>query len=115
MSVDGGRAKRVTFLGNYNSRPTFSPDGKKITMVHGDSQGYHIAILDIESGVMNVLTDGQLDESPSFAPNGSTILYATSSKNRGVLSAVSSDGKVKQRLVLQQGDVREPAWAPYRK
>jgi len=115
VSANGGRAERITFLGNYNSRPAFSPDGKKITMVHGNPEGYHIAILDIESGVMDILTDGQLDESPSFAPNGSTILYATASGKRGILSAVSSDGKVKQRLVLQQGDVREPSWAPYRK
>ena len=115
MSSSGGRAERITFLGNYNSRPAFSPDGKKIAMVHGNSEGYHIAILDTESGVVDILTDGKLDESPSFAPNGSTILYATSSRNRGILSAVSADGKVKQRLVLQQGDVREPSWAPYRK
>jgi len=115
MSAQGGRAERITFQGKYNARPSFSPDGKKITMVHGNSEGFHIAILDVESGVLDVLTDGSLDESPSFAPNGSMILYATAAKRRGILSAVSTDGKVKQRLVLQQGDVREPAWAPYRK
>jgi TolB protein len=115
MSVEGGRAERLTFQGKYNARPSFSPDGKKITMVHGNAEGFHIAIMDLESGVLDVLTDGSLDESPTFAPNGSMILYATAAKRRGILSAVSTDGKVKQRLVLQQGDVREPAWAPYRK
>jgi TolB protein len=104
----------MTFQGKYNARPSYSPDGKTITLVHGNSTGYHIAILDIASGVIDVLTDGRLDESPSFAPNGSMILYATAGARRGILSAVSADGKVKQRLVLQQGDVREPAWAPYR-
>ncbi len=115
MSAEGGRAERLTFQGKYNARPSFSPDGKKITMVHGNAEGFHIAIMDLESGVLDVLTDGSLDESPTFAPNGSMILYATAAKRRGILSAVSTDGKVKQRLVLQQGDVREPAWAPYRK
>jgi len=115
MPAKGGRADRMTFQGKYNARPSYSPDGKKITMVHGNGQGYHIAIMDTDSGVIDVLTDGRLDESPTFAPNGSMILYATAGKQRGILSAVSTDGKVKQRLVLQQGDVREPAWAPYRK
>lgn len=114
MSSQGGRAERITFQGSYNARPSYSPDGKKITLVHGNSEGFHIAVLDIESGVLDILTDGSLDESPTFAPNGSMILYATAAKRRGILSAVSTDGKVKQRLVLTQGDVREPAWAPYR-
>ncbi len=114
IPVSGGRAERMTFQGKYNARPSYSPDGKTLTLVHGDSQGYHIAILDIASGVIDVVTDGRLDESPSFAPNGSMILYATSGARRGILSAVSADGKVKQRLVLQEGDVREPAWAPHR-
>jgi len=115
VPVKGGRAKRLTFLGNYNARPSFTPDGKKITLVHGTSDGYQIATLDLQSGVIDVLTNGRLDESPSIAPNGQMILYAASNKNRGILSIVSIDGKVKQKLVLQQGDVREPAWAPFRK
>ena len=60
-----------------------------------------------------MLTDGRLDESPSFAPNSSIILYATEHKGRGVLAAVSVDGRVRQRLALTEGDVREPAWSPY--
>jgi len=115
VAASGGRSERLSFDGSYNARPAYMPGGDKIAMVHGDSQGYHIATLDLKTGVMDVLTTGRLDESPSFAPNGSMILYAASSRNRGILSAVSVDGKVKQRLILKQGDVREPAWAPYRK
>jgi TolB protein len=32
---------------------------------------------------------------------------------RGVLSAVSIDGRIKQRLSIAAGDVREPAWGPF--
>ena len=115
VAVTGGRADRLSFEGSYNARPVYMPGGDKIAMVHGNSGGFHIATLDLKTGVMDILTSGRLDESPSFAPNGSMILYAASSRNRGILSAVSVDGKVKQRLILKQGDVREPAWAPYRK
>lgn len=108
-----GRAKRLTFEGRYNARATISPDGKKIAMIHLDSEGYRIAVLELESGNLQVLTDTTLDESPSFAANGSMIIYATELGGRGVLSAVSSDGRAHQKLQLNQGDVREPAWSPY--
>ena len=108
-----GRAKRLTFEGSYNARAAFSPDGKQIAMIHLDMGGYRIAIMELESGNLQVLTDTTLDESPSFAANGSMIIYATDIGRRGVLSAVSADGRAHQRLQLNDGDVREPAWSPY--
>jgi len=108
-----GRAKRITFEGSYNARAAFSPDSKQIAMIHLDSDGYRIAVLELESGNLQVLTDTTLDESPSFAANGSMIIYATDVGGRGVLSAVSADGRAHQRLQLNEGDVREPAWSPY--
>ncbi|MGE3774353.1 MAG: Tol-Pal system beta propeller repeat protein TolB [Gammaproteobacteria bacterium] len=115
MSPDGGDAKRVTFnLGNYNSRASYSPDGKKLVMVNGGS-GFRIVVLDLATGSSRVLTGSSLDESPSFAPNGSMIIYATMGGRGTELAAVSVDGTVKQRLALQVGQVREPAWGPFRK
>ena len=81
-------------------------------MVHASGGRYQIAVLDLESDLLRIITDGSLDESPSFAPNGSMILYATNDGPRGVLSAVSVDGRFRQRLLLRKGDVREPAWSP---
>ncbi len=116
VSVNGGTAKRLTFEGKYNTRGRFSPDGKLLAMVHGDGSGYHIAVLEMETGTFRVLTDTGLDESPTFAPNGSMILYATRHKKRGVLAAVSADGRVTQRYqLLDGGDAREPAWGPFLK
>ena len=58
------------------------------------------------------LTSGPSDESPSFAPNGAMILYASKKGRTGFLSAVSLDGKMQQKLVFNSGEVREPSWAP---
>ena len=112
--VEGGHPERVTFEGSYNARPVFSPDGTKLAHVHGDEGRYRIGVLDLENGALQVLTQSSLDESPSFAPNGSMILYATIDGASSVLSAVSPDGRMHQRLAVQTGGVREPAWSPFR-
>ena len=108
------RAKRLTFEGNYNARPAVSVDGRYIAMVHRSQGKFRIAVLERDSGHFSILTKGHLDESPSFAPNGRMIIYATEEKFRGVLSAVSVDGRARQRLSLKKGDVREPVWSPYK-
>lgn len=111
----GGKAKRLTYQNTYNARASYSPDGKSITLVTREEGNYRIAVKDLETGIMQVLSRGNLDESPSFAPNGSMIIYASKAGHRGVLAAVSVDGRVRQRLALQEGDVREPVWSPFEK
>ena len=112
MPVEGGAAQRITFEGTYNVRPRFSPDGKSIAYVQRDAGRFRIALLELATGQVTVLTDGNLDDSPTFAPNGKIILYEASVGGRGQLAAVSSDGRVRQRLVSSAGDVRDPAWGP---
>lgn len=109
----GGKATRLTYDGSYNSDPDISADGGKIAMVHRGDGGFHIAVKDQQTGLLRSLTDGRLDEAPSFSPNGSMIIYATEDRGRGVLAAVSEDGRVKQILRLHQGEVREPAWSGF--
>ena len=112
--VEGGRPERITFEGDYNARAVHSPDGTKLALVHRDQGRYRIGVLDMENGALQVLTESDLDESPSFAPNGSMILYATTDGPSPVLAAVSPDGRMHQRLAVQTGGVREPAWSPFR-
>jgi len=113
IGLESGRIERLTFEGDYNARPRLSPDGKSLVMVHRYKGVFHIAWQDIASGDMRILTETWLDESPSIAPNGAMLLYATQHNNKGVLAAVSMDAGVKFRLPSKQGDVREPAWSPF--
>jgi TolB protein len=112
MSARGGDVRRLTFEGTYNVSPRFSPDGKSFTFIQRNGGRFNVAIQDLATRQVQVLTDGAVDESPSFAPNGRLILYASGAKGRGILAAVSNDGRVKQRLMESTGDVREPAWGP---
>lgn len=113
IPVAGGTPRRLTFEGNYNTTPRLSPDGKLVAYVNRDAGRLRIATFEIATGQVNYLTEGPLDDSPSFSPNGRTILYEDKSAGRGKLGAVSTDGRVKQKMSSQAGDVREPAWGPY--
>jgi TolB protein len=112
MPASGGQAQRLTFEGNYNVSPRHSPDGKGFTFIQRQGSRFSVAVQDFATRQMQLLTDGGVDESPSFAPNARMILYASEVRGRGILAAVSSDGRVKQRFSESAGDVREPAWGP---
>jgi TolB protein len=114
VPASGGSPRRLTFEGAYNSAADLSTDGKNIVMVYGDGGRYRIAQLERESGNLITLTDNNLDESPSFSPNGRMVLYASTQGNKGVLYMVSLDGRSKHKLSDQSGDIREPVWGPYK-
>lgn len=110
----GSKPRRLTFQGAYNARPRLSPDESQLTFVTQEDGAYRIATMDLSGrGEMQVLTKGRFDVSPSYAPNGAVIIYASRDQGRGVLALVSSDGRVQQRLVSTEGEVQEPAWGPF--
>jgi TolB protein len=112
IPATGGDAQRITFEGSYNVTPRPSPDGRSLAYISRNSGRFQLTLMDLASKQTQILTDSAKDESPSFAPNGRMIIYATEVGNRGVLAAVSSDGRVKQKLSVQAADVREPSWGP---
>jgi len=113
MDLTTNRIQRLTFEGKENLRARYSPDGKKLALVTNDRGSYKIAVFDLASRSQLVLTEGRLDESPSFSPNGAIIVYATQRGSKAELAAVSVDGQVHQRLSDLEGDIREPIWSPF--
>ena len=113
VSANGGTPERITFEGSYNARPRLSPDGTRLAMVHNDHGNYRIAVMNIERKDLLVLSTGRQDESPSFAPNSDSLIYATRQGGDGVLETVSADGLIRQKMASGQGDVREPVWSPF--
>ena len=112
ITLSNLQLERLTFEGDYNARARVLPDGENMIMVHRRNGVFHIALLDLERGRLKVLTETSLDESPSIAPNGSMLIYATLHRGQGILAAVSVDGGVKFRLPSSEGDVRESDWSP---
>jgi TolB protein len=113
MPAAGGPAQRVTFNGDYNISPRISPDGKLLCYVARRAGQFKVQVLDLAAGQETPVTDTVRDESPSFAPNGRMVLYATEVNGRGILASASVDGRVRTRLSGPSGDIREPTWGPF--
>ncbi len=112
VAATGGPAQRVTFEGDYNAAASYSPDGRQLVMVTRVGDQFRIVLTDANGGSRRLLSNGTLDESPSFAPNGSMVIYASQNNGRGVLSVTPIGGGSGQRLSQESGEVREPAWSP---
>jgi len=114
-SVSGGGAERVSFTGGYNISPAISPDGRNLAYISRQGGAFRVYLADLSGGgaPARALTDSSDDESPSFAPNGRLIMYASRAQGRDVLMTTTLDGKVKSKLVSTTADVREPVWGPF--
>ncbi|MDR1890012.1 MAG: Tol-Pal system beta propeller repeat protein TolB [Zoogloeaceae bacterium] len=113
VPVRGGAVERITFESSYNVSPRPSPDGKSLAFITRRDGRFQLAVMDLQSRQVQLLSESGRDESPSFAPNSRMIVLATEAGGRGVLSAVSIDGRIRQRLSVPAGDIREPAWGPF--
>jgi TolB protein len=113
MSVNGGQATRITFNGRENISPRISPDGKTLAWISQRDGVYCLYAMDLASGQEQRLAEGATE--PSFSPNGKYIMYANKGGGRASLAVVSVDGRVKQRLSTQAGNIKEPSWGPFMK
>ena len=109
----GGQAERVTFSGSYNISPALSPDGRTLAYINRNGSAFRLTTLDLANGIVQTLSDTVDDESPSFAPNGRLLVFATRAQGRDVLMTTTLDGKIKTRLLSSGTDMREPAWGPF--
>ena len=113
VTLGANYTERMTFEGDYNARPRVLPDGSGFVFVHRNRGAYNIALHHFRNNRLEILTRTQMDESPSIAPNGTMLVYATIAGRRSTLAAVSVDGGVKYQIPTVSGEVRMPAWSPF--
>ena len=107
--------ERVTFTGGYNISPAISPDGRWLAYISRVNGAFKLHVMELATGTTTAITDTTADESPSFAPNGRLVVYATQQQGKEALMTSTLDGKIKARLGGQSGDIREPDWGPFQK
>lgn len=113
VATAGGTPQKMTSVGKYNARPLFLPDDSGMVLVHGVGGDYHIARQDFATGTLRVLTETMLDESPTVAPNGHMLMYASNYRDRGVMVVISIPSGAAARLRSRAGEVGDPAWSPF--
>ncbi|MDD5028441.1 MAG: Tol-Pal system beta propeller repeat protein TolB [Rhodoferax sp.] len=112
-NLAGQNVERVTFTGSYNISPALSPDGRWLAYISRVGGAFKLHLMDLQSGEIRSVSDSSADESPSFAPNGRLVVYATQQLGKEALMTTTLDGSVKARLSGQSGDIREPHWGPF--
>jgi len=115
MTLANQEVQRVTFTGTYNISPAVSPDGRWLAYISRLVGAFRLHVMDLQTSEVRVISDTLADESPSFAPNGKLLVYATRHEGREALMTSTLDGRVKARLSGQAGDIREPHWGPFAK
>ena len=107
------KAKRISFEGSYNAKASYLPKEEGIIFVHRSSDGlFHIALKYKKENFIRVLTEAQMDESPSVAPNGNMVIYGIREEDLSMLAGFSLSG-AKFKLPASNGEVREPAWSNF--
>ena len=112
VDSDGSNVQRITYEGGYNASPDISPEGDQLAMVHRTDDGFRIAVQDLNRDRFRILSEGPQDESPSFAPNGAMVVYATRQNGAGVLGTVSLYGEARHIMATDGLNLREPTWSP---
>lgn len=107
------KIKRLTFAGSYNASATISPSNKEMILLHRNAKSFSIALQELSSGLISPLSFSKFDESPSLAPNGQMVVYATKFRGKGILRVATLDGKHNIKLSTSNGEMQEPAWSPF--
>ena len=110
VSSSGGTPTQVSFNGDYNTTPTWSPKAGKHVIAYTTRAGsnYDIVTLDLDSKQMTRITQNEgNNEEPAFSPNGRAIAYAR--QGQGVFISSADGGHA---IKVYSGNVTGVDWGP---
>lgn len=110
-SANGGGATQVSFNGNYNTTPAWSPKKGKsiIAYTTRDGSNYDIVTLDLQTKEMRRITQQMgNNEEPSFSPNGAAIAFARAGQGIFIANAEGTGTPVK----VWSGSATGVDWGP---
>lgn len=110
MDAEGANVRRLTFEGSYNDAPAWSPDGGKIAFTTRIGNGFHIAVIDLATGMQSILTDQGRNESPTWSPDGLRIAFSSTRRGKEQVFVMEADG-TNARALTTEGNNFSPAWS----
>jgi TolB protein len=117
MNADGSDQRRLTFRGNYNQIPRWSPRGDLIAFTARDERkAFDVFVIAPDTGKVTRVSQGQgtTNEAPTWAPNGRLLAFVSDRGGRSQIVVATVDGSQQTIITTDAGDVKMPAWGPFR-
>ena len=108
------KTERVTFKGNFNSSPKWSPNGTQLIYERQVKGYFQLYIYTLSTRRHLQLTFGRFNsEKPDWAPNGKQIVFSAKKKNVPKLYYISSFGGRTIRVTKTPSNIAEtnPVWS----
>ena len=121
MGSGGSAAKRISFGNGRYATPVWSPRGDLIafTRYAGDTSNFVIGVMHPDGSGERSLSEGWLEEGPTFAPNGRVLMFWRETRAQDARGAGFSSRLVSvditgfnERPIITPTDASDPAWSP---
>src|SRR5690606_11257731 len=115
MDADGSNVERLTFAGNYNQTPAWSPRGDEIAFTARDERlAFDVFVVKVTDKSIRRITQGQgNNENPTWAPNGRMLMFTSDRTGRKELFVSNADGSVQHRIAIPGAEaIVQAAWGP---
>jgi TolB protein len=108
--------KRISFVGQFNATPRFSPDGKEIVFTSWVDNGFDLYRISADGNNLARLTkDFGSNEEPSYSPDGEFIIFSSKkmvSRRKAIqnIYIMNREGEILGQLTQDFGHCLSPQW-----
>ena len=112
MDIHGGNLRRLTFHGDYNTSPAWSPRGDIIAYVSRENDhSQQVYVTDpYDFSPVRLTYDGN-NEEPSWSPDGLHIVFTSNRTGVYELYTMNWDGS-RERKLTDGVTANAPDWSP---
>ena len=108
--------KRISFVGQFNATPRFSPDGKEIVFTSWVDNGFDLYRIGADgNNLLRLTKDFGSNEEPSYSPDGEFIIFSSKRISGRVATQniylMNREGEILGQLTQDFGHCLSPRWS----